>query len=218
MTGPKCEAGTGVAVLDDIEEDIMTALCHFAYSGRYDMPVLNNPITPLPYRPESVEAKRIFGDDDNREELRVCSGFTSSSQPFYSMFDQYMSSSLIEHLEDPLVFKYADMTNAFLHHAKMYILGDRYDIKSLRVFALCHLAHCLSHFRDTWDAIPSFVALVKQIYGWTREDDRVRELLSKCAAAQYRDYVHHPDVCKVLKECPDFCFDVLRHSTGESGV
>ncbi|KAI1415073.1 hypothetical protein F5Y13DRAFT_197073 [Hypoxylon sp. FL1857] len=203
ITGRMREAREGVAVWEDVEECHFLNLCEFAYFGKYTAPRMKDaPLTtPLPYRPEG-EAENVYGDH-GRKTLLVLDNFARR------FFDKYKSprGDSIEYKRNGIGWR--DGTEYFLRHANMYILGDRYDVETLRAEALFHIAKGLANTHDTWDNIPAFAKLARLTYSNTREHDQLRELLSKYVSLRGDDLFLHPDIESLRNEYPDFESDIM---------
>ncbi|KAI1081876.1 hypothetical protein F5B20DRAFT_36468 [Whalleya microplaca] len=219
MTGKMREAIDGCAVWEDVEVDDFVGLCEFAYTGDYAVPNIDQTAKKFPVRPnDEADIEKYY---KNLNIMRIVD-FPSVSQSVspgcgHTLFlrkfrEKCVPLSNIRHLAVPKITTSSpDWTETFMRHARMYVLGDRYDVEGLRNIAFTRLACDLTRFTNTPDSLPSLESLIQFIYDNTVESDRIRDMLAMFTACIFENLILHPVMKHLFHEHFEFSRDVLQH-------
>lgn len=104
---------------------------------------------------------------------------------------------------------YEDYTRVFLCHAKLYVLGDTYDIPELQQLALHRLHATLKQFTLYPSRLNDIAALTKYIFDNTRTPDKIQDMISHYYACIVEDALKHDGLESLVEEIPDFAFSLI---------
>lgn len=91
-----------------------------------------------------------------------------------------------------------------LCHAKLYVLGDTYDIPSLCQLAL-HRLHATPNKLTPYQSCLNGIAnLIRYIFSNTQSHDRIRSMLVLYYACIFEDASKHTDLALLRDEVPEF--------------
>ncbi|KAL1881282.1 hypothetical protein Daus18300_001134 [Diaporthe australafricana] len=102
-----------------------------------------------------------------------------------------------------------DYTGVFLCHAKLYVLGDKYDIPPLKQLSLHRLHATLKEFILYPSRMNDIATLTKYIFENTVPDDKIREMLTLYYACIVEDARKHDGLKSLVDEIPDFAFSLI---------
>ncbi|KAF3770549.1 hypothetical protein M406DRAFT_336207 [Cryphonectria parasitica EP155] len=102
-----------------------------------------------------------------------------------------------------------DYTGVFMCHAKLYVLGDTYDIPQLRQLSLHRLYVTLREFTLYPSRFNDLATLAQYIFDNTRPDDRIREIIALYYACIVEDALKHDGLQSLLDTTPEFAFGLI---------
>ncbi|ROW03631.1 hypothetical protein VPNG_07196 [Cytospora leucostoma] len=100
-------------------------------------------------------------------------------------------------------------TKVFLCHAQLYVLGDKYDIPSLRKLALHRLHATLKCFTLYPSRFDDIATLAKYVFENTVPDDKIRTMITHYYACIVEDASKHDGLESLIDENPDFAFGLI---------
>ena len=103
-----------------------------------------------------------------------------------------------------------NFTTVFLSHAQLYVIGDKYDIEDLSSLALYRLHKTLSVFSLYDNRIEDVLQLVRYAYQNTRQEDRLRGLVTKYITTEVDTIGKSPAFHSLLEEGGEFVGDFWR--------
>jgi hypothetical protein len=102
-----------------------------------------------------------------------------------------------------------DYTGVFLCHAKLYVLGDKYDIPPLRQLALHRLHATLKEFTLYPSRMDDIATLAKYVFENTVPEDKIRDMITLYYACIVEDASKHDGLKSLIDEIPDFGFGLI---------
>ncbi|KAK8107942.1 uncharacterized protein PG998_009955 [Apiospora kogelbergensis] len=111
-----------------------------------------------------------------------------------------------------------DSTQVLLHHAKLFVMGDRLKHDALKTIATHRLFRTLKEFPIVWRRIPDLVPMIRFIYCSTTKGDVLRSMVSQLTAVFAEKLMLHPEFKALLQEQTDFSYDVLQNTAESTGV
>lgn len=165
--------------------------------------------------------------DFSTRRCRKCSSVLSECPkcPFDNVIDSCKRETLISKfmseagtIYSPLVSPYVprankaaseDYTEVFLCHAKLYILGDLYDIPALRQLSFHRLYATLKEFKLFPSRMDDIATLAKYLFENTRSEDRIREMIYLYYACIIEDAAKHDGVQSLINDIPDFAHGLI---------
>ncbi|TKA63514.1 hypothetical protein B0A49_09072 [Cryomyces minteri] len=97
-------------------------------------------------------------------------------------------------------------------NVQVYLIADKYDISALQDLAASKFKKCTT--TGGVSNLGDFVLAVRAIYGWTKEDDTLRD--AAVAFAWARTNILSPDseeLVQVLLDLPEFAVDLIKRAT-----
>jgi hypothetical protein len=176
INGPRKEAEEKCAAIVDVEKEVFTRLCEYAYRGDYTVPAWTGGIsgengsanTKSTVRRDSVD-EDLQSTRDDEKKLTLQERFNDKP---------YISTTLYKH---ELNVGYRAMANTrhdhnfqsvFLGHAKLYLLADKYLIEGLKNLVLYKLRSTLQMFELYECRVVDIVELVRFSYTNDYTSDR----------------------------------------------
>ena len=101
-----------------------------------------------------------------------------------------------------------DYTEVFLSHARVYVFGDKYDIKKLRMLALHKLHRTLQVFRIYHKRVGDIAELIKYSYNNTRDIDDLRDLITHYVTCNFQDMATNDNFLALMEEGGPFVRDL----------
>jgi hypothetical protein len=101
----------------------------------------------------------------------------------------------------------------FLSHARLYTLGDKYDIASLKRLALHRLHATLKEFELYASRLVDVITLGKYVYENTVANDKIREMITLYFACVIEDAIKCDAMNSFMEEAPDFAFSLVQKMT-----
>lgn len=98
---------------------------------------------------------------------------------------------------------FEDYTNIFLSHARLYVLGDKYDISTLCQLAAHKLNETLKEFRIYEGKMGCILVLTEYVFENTRSDDKIRSLLIHYMACVVEDLAKEADFTSFVERQPE---------------
>lgn len=102
------------------------------------------------------------------------------------------------------VEKCEDYTGVFLCHAKLYVLGDVYDIPQLRQLALHRLHATLREFTLYPDRLNDIATLAKYIFNNTLSHDRIQDMICLYYACIIEHVLEQDQLTSLIDDIPEF--------------
>lgn len=102
-----------------------------------------------------------------------------------------------------------DYTGVFLCHAKLYVLGDKYDIPPLRQLALHRLHATLKEFTLYPSRMEDIATLAKYVFENTVPEDKIRDMITLYYACIVEDATKYDGLKSLIDEIPDFAFGLI---------
>ncbi|KAI3391365.1 hypothetical protein diail_7474 [Diaporthe ilicicola] len=102
-----------------------------------------------------------------------------------------------------------DYTGVFLCHAKLYVLGDTYDIPLLKQLSLHRLHATLKDFTLYPSRMNDIAILAKYVFENTLPEDKIREMITLYYACMVEDAWKHEGLKSLIDEIPDFAFGLI---------
>ncbi|KAI1503002.1 hypothetical protein F5X99DRAFT_377302 [Biscogniauxia marginata] len=223
MNGDMVEARNKCARWENTDADAFAKLCQFAYSGNYEEPDVMDPVASNrsinPRKFPILNSSVLETFDDQILNIDLLSTITTQKQWYgprprghktvKAFVDSPYSDSSSVYFESSTSGLAIQKTHFdwLLCNVKMYILGDTYDIKSLRTLSLEKIHNHLTnlpfriHFRDLTGAVK--YAVVN-----TREKDELRVLLAHWALCVTP--MIWAEVENLLEEVPELNMDYIR--------
>lgn len=96
-----------------------------------------------------------------------------------------------------------DYTGVFLCHARLYVLGDIYDIPQLRQLALHRLHATLREFTLYPSRLNDIAVLAKYIFDNTQSHDKIREMIVLYYACIIEDVLEQDELTSLIDEIPE---------------
>lgn len=123
-------------------------------------------------------------------------------------------SNLYPPLADPYLLKAntgasEDYTEVFICHAKLYVLGDLYDITALRQLSFHRLYATLRVFVLYPSRMTDIATLTRYLFENTRPDDKVRDMMTLYYACIIEDASKYDGVKRLIDEIPDFAHGLI---------
>ncbi|PSR93937.1 hypothetical protein BD289DRAFT_364206, partial [Coniella lustricola] len=107
-----------------------------------------------------------------------------------------------------------DYSGVFMCHAKLYVVGDIYDIPELCQLSLHRLHATLSCFELFPGRCDDIAVVAKYLLANTREDDKIREMMALFYACQAEHVCNNDTFRSLLAEEPDFAAQVFSYVVG----
>lgn len=102
-----------------------------------------------------------------------------------------------------------DYTCVFLCHAKLYVLGDTYDMPHLRQLSLHRLHATLKVFTLYPSRLNDLAALASYIFENTRPDDEIRDMITLYYACIVEDVTKHHGLKSIIDDNPEFALGLV---------
>lgn len=102
-----------------------------------------------------------------------------------------------------------DYTRVFLCHAKLYVLGDKYEIPPLKQLSLHRLHATLKDFTLYPSRMNDIATLTKYIFENTVPDEKIRQMVTLYYACIVEDAWKHDGLKSLIDEIPDFAFGLI---------
>lgn len=102
-----------------------------------------------------------------------------------------------------------DYSGVLLCHAKLYVLGDTYDIPPLRQLALHRLHATLRDFTLYPSRLGDIAALARYVFDNTTPDDKIRDMITLYYACIVEDASKHEGLRALVDDIPDFAFGLI---------
>lgn len=102
-----------------------------------------------------------------------------------------------------------DYTGVFLCHAKLYVLGDKYDIPPLRQLTLYRLHATLKEFTLYPSRMDDLAKLAKYVFENTVPEDKIRDMITLYYACIVEDAWKYDGLKSLIDEIPDFAFGLI---------
>lgn len=97
-----------------------------------------------------------------------------------------------------------DYTGVFLCHAKLYVIGDVYDIPKLRQLALHRLHATLRDFTLYPSRLDDIDTLARYVFGNTQPHDKIQDMIGLYYACIIDDAAKHEGLESLIDDVPDF--------------
>lgn len=102
-----------------------------------------------------------------------------------------------------------DFTEVFLCHAKLYVLGDLYDLPALHQLSFHRLYATLKQFVLYPSRLNDIAILAKYLFENTRPDDKIRGLIMLYYACIIEDVSDSKSVKSLIDDFPDFAHKLI---------
>lgn len=102
-----------------------------------------------------------------------------------------------------------DYTRVFLCHAKLYVLGDTYDVPQLRQLSLHRLHVTLKFFTLYPSRLDDLAALARYVFENTAPDDKIRDMITLYYACIIEDASKHDGLKSIIDDFPEFAFGLI---------
>lgn len=106
-------------------------------------------------------------------------------------------------------FASEDYTEVFLCHAKLYVLGDLYDIPALRQLSFHRLHATLKVFVLYPSRMKDIAALARYLLENTHPEDGIRDMVYLYYACIVEDASKHDDFKSPFHDLPDFAHGLI---------
>lgn len=107
-----------------------------------------------------------------------------------------------------------DYTDVFLCHAKLYVLGDLYDIPALRQLSFHRLYATLKDFILYSDRMNDVATLARYLFENTRAEDKIRDMITLYYACIIEDVYNYGSVKSLIDDLPDFAHSLIVKMSG----
>lgn len=107
-----------------------------------------------------------------------------------------------------------DYTGVFLCHAKLYVLGDMWDIPQLCRLSLHRLHKTLKDVTIYRSRLSDIATLAKYVFENTRPEDEIRDMLTLYYACIIEDASNHDGLKSLIDDIPDFAFGLISRMIG----
>ena len=194
------EAKTGEVNLEDDEPDIIAHMLEFMYTGHYD-----DGRVPL-----------ATDEDEDNGSLSQLESETESQQDGHEVVQADAEATELEEEEedgsesvtvDDLVE--AVPLTALLTNAKVYVIGDKYNIQPLKELVKRKYAEVVPY---EWNDA-SFAASLQFLYENTPESDRLlKDVAIRTAAQHAKELIDHGEFVDLFRNCKGIAFDVLKQA------
>lgn len=221
VNGSMQEATSGTVIWEDVEEDTFGRFAQFVYAGDYDTPSHttvedHSQLPPLDKAEEQHDESRLLKgnwdepDSIPQKGLRSKKGFRFSelrypgptrSNPFNMRKQPRQNKSSKE-----------DYRPIFLAHARLYVLGEKYGIQTLKAKVLQKLHLTLCHFTLYKACVGGVVDLIRYTYANTpslKDMDQLRELVIHFVADKSSDLVGSKRFLALIEEGGPFSRDLV---------
>lgn len=102
-------------------------------------------------------------------------------------------------------------SEVFLCHARLYVLGDIYDIAELRQLSIHRLHATLKTFTLYPSRMNDIATLAKYIFKNTRVEDEIRDMITLYYSCIIKDASKYDGLKSLIDENPDFAFGLISH-------
>lgn len=102
-----------------------------------------------------------------------------------------------------------DYTGLFLCHAKLYVLGDKYDIPQLRKVARHRLHATMSEFTLYPSRMEDIATLARYVFENTVPEDKIREMITLYYACIVEDASKYDGLKALIEDIPEFAFGLI---------
>lgn len=102
-----------------------------------------------------------------------------------------------------------DYTNVFICHAKLYVLGDTYDIPQLCQLSLHRLHATLKEFTLYPSRLNDVSALTRYVFENTRSGDKIQDMIALHHACIIEDLSKHEGFKSLIEDFPDFAHGLI---------
>ncbi|KAJ4424167.1 hypothetical protein N0V82_001215 [Gnomoniopsis sp. IMI 355080] len=227
LSGPYKESQTLRVEWPDIDEGTFIRFARWAYTGSYvtEEPDIILDRTNVKLSIPSSDGSDVVEDGDN----------VTPEEPLYSL--QSIVDKRSHHRRPGtkrhgLIQKFLDMsakyptttsdfkprqnkesceeyTGVFLCHAKLYVLGDAYDIPQLRQLSLHHLHATLKEFTLYPSRLNDIAALARYIFNNTQAHDEIQDMIGHYYACIFEDASKQQGLNSLISEMPDFALSLI---------
>ncbi|KAH6644293.1 hypothetical protein C7974DRAFT_459937 [Boeremia exigua] len=219
------ETQTGTIDLPDDDVEAVKCLIHYLYEGEYS-PALPADSTsgalhaPLSPRPKNSPDGRVYQYDFPH----TCSSYsiycvTCHVCPHHTCRDGCGGCGLkcvtftCRECTAPPLPQLNGTAEQLLLHAKMYEMGDKYDVVGLKDLAKEKFGRACKHFWST----PNFAAAAHHAFSTTVEDDKgLRDIVS-ATICEHIELVNDPGVSVLLTQFSGLALGILQAKVKENG-
>lgn len=224
VNGSMQEATSGAVIWEDVEEDTFGRFAQFVYAGDYDTPCHTTmedhsqlpPLDKAEEQPDiTSESTLLKGGCDVPDSIpkkslksKKALGFSelrypgpTRPNPFNMRKQPRQNKSSKE-----------DYRPIFLAHARLYVLGEKYGIKTLKAKVLQKLHLTLCHFTLYKACVGGVVDLIRYTYANTpslRCMDQLRELVIHFVTDKSSDLVGSKKFLALVEEGGPFSRDLV---------
>ncbi|KAF9874742.1 hypothetical protein CkaCkLH20_07879 [Colletotrichum karsti] len=229
LSGGMKESLEGIVVWDDTESSTFLGLVEFAYTGDYSVPDLRQTDEPRPKHVTMASfSKKDQQDDPGVHFPSMLSEMNSdrSAGAYVTITDtrlKFCEKHFDEGRENPhenLPFardmEKNDRTGyhgVFMHHAKLYVLADKYVAVTLKSLCLQRVRVSLRNVPGSPEFVDVLRDLVVYVYDNTTASDELRRLLVRYCVARVFWFKVCGFLQRMRKELPEFMADVLLEFT-----
>lgn len=226
VNGSMQEATSGTVIWEDVEEDTFGRFAQFVYAGDYDTPPHNtmgdqSQLPPLDkaeeqpditsestlskngWNPNAFESiPKKFSKSKKAPEFSELS-YPGPSRPFrFNMRKQPRENKSPKEDYRPI----------FLAHARLYVLGEKYAIQTLKAKVLQKLHLTLCHFTLYKPCVVGIIDLIRYTYANTPSlkcMDQLRELVIRFVTDRPSDLVGSKKFLALVEEGGPFSSDLV---------
>lgn len=102
-----------------------------------------------------------------------------------------------------------EFTGVFMCHAKLYVIGDTYDIPQLRQLSLHRLHATLKEFTLYPSRFNDIATLAKYIFNNTQLQDKIQDMIGLYYACIIEDASKQDGLKSLIDEIPEFAFILI---------
>lgn len=218
VNGSMQEATSGTVIWEDVEEDTFGRFAQFVYTGDYDTPSHttmedHSQVPPLDKTEEQPDIMFGFG---HAHDSKFEAGLKGKRAPKFSELSYPGPAG-------PFPFNVKmqprhnksskeDYRPIFLAHARLYVLGEKYGIQTLKAKVLQKLHRTLCHFTLYKACIGGVVDLIRYTYANTPSlkcMDQLRELVTHFVTDKPSDLVGSKKFLALVEEGGPFSRDLV---------
>ncbi|WYZ45994.1 hypothetical protein EsH8_IX_000219 [Colletotrichum jinshuiense] len=224
------ESKEGVVELDDIEPQIFTSFIEYALYGNYEMP---NPQsskkeTTTQDRPMLIPIVELSEEDyaSLSEHLFSQDSLLRRRQPYLKYMDLFVGQGADgmlyglpkrlpgtekEDLEkdSDLLMENRQFGEICMHHVKVYMFADRYNISKLRQLCLNRLHGCLVRAKLSDSGYHLLFNVIEFAFANTIPGDKLRKLLVQNCVADLSLIRNMPGFRRLLIQVPEIGFEII---------
>ncbi|KAF1923433.1 uncharacterized protein M421DRAFT_324712 [Didymella exigua CBS 183.55] len=226
------EAQTGTINLPDNETEIIKLLMHYLYGGEY-IPTLpvdgvkDTVSTPLRTRSENDPSSgqrytydfphRCYYNGNHCEAPYICphhicqwSGGSGSGK---TSCNYGCTMFTCKECNTPALPQLNGTAEQLLVHAKMYEIGDKYEVAGLKDLAKEKFSRACKHFWNT----PDFAVAADHAFSTTVEDDTGLRAIVSATISDHIELVNDPAVSVLMTQFNGLALDILQAKVKEYG-